>query len=154
MWNRALGLLLLSAVVASAGIEHTILNGVSVGRVRAWVGPETIEGLAAERLSGIAESRLAEAGIPVDGGEAALTLAANAYGDAGTCFVSVEGRLTEPARLERNGMSVGASSWHRGATVIAGKGECAEHTVRAVEKLLADFVESYRAMNPERASGR
>lgn len=154
MWTRACGLILLSAVAASAGIEHTILNGVSVGRVRAWVGPERIAGLTAERLNGIAESRLAEAGIAVGDGEAALTLAASAYGNSGSCFVSVEGRLTEPARLERNGMSVAAASWHRGATVIASKEECAEHTVGAVEKVLADFVESYRAMNPGRASER
>ena len=151
---QLVGVAILSAAAASGGIEHTILHGVSVGRVRAWVGPEAIPDFSTERLHAIAASRLSEAGIPVrDGGQAALTLAVEVHNDSGTCFVTIEGKLIESAKLERNGMSVAAASWHDGASVIAAVPECAGHTTRAVESVLGDFIETYRAMNPGRVGG-
>jgi hypothetical protein len=148
-------LILLAAASARSGIEHTILNGVEVGRVRAWVGPEAIPGLSSEQLTTIVGSRLREAGIPVSksGGAAALTVAVTSHGASGSCFVTVEGNLVEPATLERNRMSVSASSWHGGAWVTAAMPECATQTTGAVERVVADFAEVYRAMNPGKAGG-
>jgi hypothetical protein len=98
---------------------------------------------------------LREAGIPVSksGGAAALTVAVTSHGASGSCFVTVEGNLVEPATLERNRMSVSASSWHGGAWVTAAMPECATQTTGAVERVVADFAEVYRAMNPGKAGG-
>ena len=150
MRSGMVGIAVLVAATAIGGIEHTILHGVSVGRVRASVGPDPIPGLSAEDLKAIAESRLKEAAIPIDpSGQAVLQLVATVVNaESGMCFVTIEGSLVEPARLERNGVSVGASSWHRGGTVIAKAGECAASTAKAAEGALSDFVEVYRAMNP------
>jgi hypothetical protein len=148
-------LILLAAASARSGIEHTILNGVEVGRVRAWVSPEAIPGLSSEQLTTIVGSHLREAGIPVSrsGGAAALTVTVTSHGDSGSCFVTVEGNLVESATLQRNGMSVTASSWHHGASVTAAMPECETHTKRAVDAVVADFAEVYRAMNPGKAGG-
>jgi uncharacterized hydantoinase/oxoprolinase family protein len=119
------------------------------------VGPEAIPGCSSEQSTTIVGSRLREAGIPVSkrGGAAALTVAVTSHGDSGSCFVTVEGNLVESATLQSNGMSVSASSWHRGATVIAAMPECATKTTGAVETVVADFAEVYRAMNPGHAGG-
>ncbi len=149
------GTAILAASMASAGIEHTILHGVSVRKVYVWVGPDGIAGLSTEGLKSIAESRLREARIPVDpAGDAVLELVAHVHRtDSGMCFVKFEGSLAEPARLERNGFHVHATSWGRDGTVIAKADECAASVTKIAESALADFVEVYRAMNPVKASG-
>lgn len=135
---------------AHGGIEHTILHGVSLGRIHAWVGPDEVPGITTEALRGRAESALAKARIPIDGSGAA-TLVINAEvvrGEGAACFVRVEGKLAEPATLDRNGFAVSGASWGSGGTVIGPVDTCAGSTQRIVDSVLADFVEHYVAMNP------
>lgn len=143
------GAAVLLAATASGGIEHTILHGVSVGHVKTWVSPDTVPGLTTEGLKAQAEEALRKAGIVLDSGsEADLFISANAVLEADTCFVTVESRLLEPAKLDRNGFAVTASSWQSGGVVVMKGGECAKPTTDMVRSELADFVEHYRAMNP------
>jgi hypothetical protein len=174
MRTRVVGVVALLATTASGGIEHTILHGVSVAQLRTSVsvmhrrgtsvGPDTLPGLTKERLREIAESSLKRAGIRVDAaGAAELWIGAHAtVGESGACFVDLDARLLEQARLERNGFLVNAASWSRGSSVLsetlpASAGvsldRCGDLAVKAAEDVLADFVEHYRAMNPAKASG-
>jgi hypothetical protein len=163
-----IGIVALLATTASGGIERTILHGVSVARVRTSVsvvdgrsphGPNALPGLSERGLEEIAESRLGQAGIRVGGaGTADLWIGANAtIGESGACFVDLDAKLVERARLERNGLLVDAASWSSGTTVFAetlpasagpSLERCGSLAAKATEELLADFVEHYRAMNP------
>jgi hypothetical protein len=80
-----------------------------------------------------------------------LFLSARAMMDSGNCFVTIEGRLVESAKLDRNGFAVSATSWERGGSVITKTSDCAESTSKVVQMAIRDFVEHYRAMNPEKA---
>jgi hypothetical protein len=145
------GVAVLLAATASGGIEHTILHGVSVSHVRTWVGPDSIPGLTTEGVKAEAESGLKKAGIILDpGGQAELFVSATVLvADSGTCFVTLQGRLVEPATLDRNGFAVHATSWESAGTLITTADECAKPTTEGVRRALADFVEHYRAMNPK-----
>ena len=65
MRSGAVGLGVLVAASASAGIEHTILHGVSVGRVKAVVSAGQVSGLTDASLQMAAESSLKRAGVRV-----------------------------------------------------------------------------------------
>ena len=65
MRSGAVGLGVLVAASASAGIEHTILHGVSVGRVKAVVSAGQVPGLTDASLQTAAESSLKRAGVRV-----------------------------------------------------------------------------------------
>ena len=145
------GMALLAAATASGGIEHTILHGVSVAHVRTWVGPANIPGFSADALRADAESALASAGIGLDSrSQADLVISVTVLAESGSCFVTLQGRLVEPAKLDRNGHAVDAVSWERGGTVVAPAESCAQPTRRLARSAVADFVEHYRAMNPTR----
>jgi hypothetical protein len=172
MRAEVVGVVALLATTASGGIENTILHGVSVAHVRTSVsvghgrspnGPNALPGLTKERLREIAESSLGQAGIRLDGaGTADLWIGANAtVGESGTCFVRLDAKLMEQARLERNGLLVDAASWSGGTTVFAetfpasarpSLERCGNLAAKATEDLLGDFVEHYRAMNPAKTS--
>lgn len=143
---------LLVATTAGGGIEHTILHGVSVGRVRAWVsGPDQVPGLTQEHLQGLASSTLDKAGIrPSANSEAELFIGATTVlSQSGACFVHLEARLVERATLVRNGHAVDASSWGRvGEAAADSAGGCASLASKVALDLLGDFVEHYTAMNP------
>jgi hypothetical protein len=149
------------ATSATGGIEHTILHGVSVGSARVWTGPQALPGLTEESLRAVVESSLRDAGISIDSGAptslmvSATVVVANLDPDLGSspspdaaCFARIEGSLREDARLVRNGLRVEASSWHRGAQVSVPVESCAERVTEGVRLVLADFVETFRAMNP------
>jgi len=70
--------------------------------------------------------------------------------DSDSCFVTIEGRLVEPAKLNRNGFAVDAVSWQTGGLVVVKAADCAMPTQQQVRRAVADFVEHYRAMNPPR----
>lgn len=137
-------LALILATPAPGGIEHTILHGVSVAEVRTWSGPATLPGLSRESLQAVAASRLHAAAIPLDpAAPAVLWISATVVrGDSRTCFVTLEAKLVEEARLERNGFLVNASSWRSAGFVTTGIGDCAEQVADAEERALADFVET------------
>jgi hypothetical protein len=144
-------LALVLATPAPAGIEHTILHGVWVGKVKAWVGPGTLPGLSRETMQAVAESRLRAAGIPLDpAASSTLWIGATVMlGESDTCFVRVEAMLSEEAILDRNGFRVTAESWRGpGMLTTTSVGDCAGEVASAEERALADFVEHYRAMNP------
>lgn len=149
------------ATTATGGIEHTVLHGVSVGSVRVWTGPQAIPGLTKERLQSVVESSLREAGIVIDpAAPAALGVSATimvADSDPrldrlpppeAACFAILDARLVEDARLVRNGLRVEASSWSRGASVAVHVDSCADSVVKQTKSAIADFVETFRAMNP------
>ena len=149
------GVAMLLAASASGGIEHTILHGVSVHDVRTWVGPDAIPGITEAGLKAETERSLKQAGIVLDPkGSAELFLHATAILHEGNCFVTIEGRLLEPAKLDRNGFIVEASSWQTGGTVIVKTPDCAGSTQKVVQSVVRDFVEHYQAMNPTRVSTR
>ena len=138
------------ATSATGGIEHTLLHGVSVRAVQVWTGPEAIPGLTKESIQSVAELRLREAGIRLDpSATAELSISATTMvSDSGACFASLEAKLLEDARLVRNGLRVEASSWHRGALVSVHTEVCAKSITDATSSSIADFVETFRAMNP------
>jgi hypothetical protein len=144
------------ATSATGGIEHTVLNGVSVSAVRVWTGPDTVPGLNKEALQRVAEMQLKEAGIRLTP-DAPAELWINAtvmVNDSGACFASLDAKLMEEAQLERNGHRVRASSWQRGALVSDKVDGCAEGVIDGTKSALADFVETYHAMNPAPVAGR
>jgi hypothetical protein len=144
-------LALVLATPAPAGIEHTILHGVTVGRVKAWAGPHTLPGLSAETMRVAAESRLRAAGIRLDpAASSVLWIGATVMrGESGTCFVRVEAILSEEAILDRNGFRVTAESWRGpGVLTTTSVADCAGEVASAEDHSLADFVEHYQAMNP------
>jgi len=145
------GVAVLLAATASGGIEHTILYGASVGQVRAWVGPDELPGLTQSELQRIAEAHLSQGGVRVDpSAESTLFVSATVTLTLpGACFVHLEGRFVEPARLNRNGHAVRASTWSRGGEAASKSlEECAHGAVKTAEVVVGDFVEHYRAMNP------
>ena len=144
------GIAALLAATASGGIEHTILHGVSVGRVKAWVSSEQVSGLTSAKVQAAAQSSLSQGGVLLKPGAGAdLFIGATGIrGPSGDCVVYVDARLIEDAKLERNGLRVEASSWSRSAVVSGRSGDCAESTVKATRDVVDDFVEQYHAMNP------
>ena len=143
-------LVLLFAVSASGGIEHTMLHGVSIARVRAHASADGIPGLTDASLQAAAESRLSQAKVPMQsGGGADLFVGATAgVGPSGDCVVYLDGRLVEEAKLERNGLRVDAASWSSSAVVVGKRENCGSFANKAARKVVDDFVEHYRAMNP------
>jgi hypothetical protein len=141
-----------TAVSVGAGIEHTILHGVSVGEVRVGIAPDPIPDLTEQKLQSLIESRLREANIPiVQGAPGVLWVDATAVqGDASSCFVHLDARLLEEAKLERNGLRVQASSWHRGGVVSGPSADCGRRVVDVTDSFVRDFVRTYEAMNPKR----
>jgi hypothetical protein len=141
--------LVILAVGAGAGIEHTILHGAEVGKVRVWIGPDELPGVSQEQLQSNAESQLREAGIAATpGAPAALVVSVRVF-PRSDCFADVTSALYEDALLERNGMRVQAESWRTGGTTMqCAVDECARYVPDAVERAVADFIEMYSAMNP------
>ena len=141
--------LMILAVGAGAGIEHTILHGVEVGSVRVLVSPGELPGLSQEQLQTSAEAQLREAGIEITpGAPAYLVITVNLY-TGPACFADVKSSLFEDALLERNGMRVAARSWQTGGTaILRPQGDCADFIPRAVERAVSDFIEMHSAMNP------
>jgi hypothetical protein len=147
------GIVVLLAGTANGGIEHTILHGVSVGRVKAWVSwvsPEQVPGLTSAKVQAAAESSLSQGAVHLKQGTGAgLFIGATAIlGPSGDCVVYIDARLIEDAKLERNGLRVEASSWSGHAVVSGRSGDCAESTVKITRDVVDDFVEHYHAMNP------
>ena len=70
------------------------------------------------------------------------------------CFATLDARLSEDALLVRNGLRVQASSWSRGASVAVHVDTCAARISEATESTLADFVETFHAMNPGAPTSR
>jgi hypothetical protein len=64
------------------------------------------------------------------------------------CFATLDARLVEDARLVRNGLRVEASSWSRGASVSSHVNKCADLVTEQAKSVVADFVETFRAMKP------
>jgi hypothetical protein len=141
------GIAVLLAGTVNGGIEHTILHGVSVGRVKAWVSPEQVPGLTSAKVRAAAESSLSRGAVHLKQGTGAdLFVGATAIlGPSGDCVVYVDARLIEDAKLERNGLRVEASSWSGHAVVSGRFGDCAESTVKATRDVVDDFVEHYHA---------
>jgi len=146
----ASGLVLLLAVSANGGIEHTILHGVSIARVRAHASADGIPALTNATLQAAAESRLSQAKVRMQPGNGAdLFVGATAVvGPSGDCVVYLDGRLVEEAKLERNGLRIDAASWSSSAIVVGKRENCGSFANRAARELVDDFVEHYRAMNP------
>jgi len=149
----AVGLVVLIAAAASGGIEHTILHGVSVSRVKAVVTAEQVPGLTNTSLQVAVESSLSRGGVRVtSGGGADLFVGATAViGPSGDCVVYVDARLIEDAKLDRNGLRVEAASWSGKALVSGRREDCGGSTTEVAQKVVDDFVEHYRAMNPRLA---
>jgi len=144
--------LVASAVVAMAGIEHTILHGVSVGALRFTVFPDQVPALTEEEGNALMQSRLDDAGIPVTPGDGAtLWIRATVFSDnSALCSVSLEGQLVEEATLLRNGLRVPADSWHGGGSVLTTTdADCAQHVRKAINRAMDDFIEMHGAMNPK-----
>ena len=149
--------LMILAVGAGAGIEHTILYGVEVGsvhvvtnRVHAAANPDELPGLSREQLQTSVESQLREAGIEIrPGAPATLFVVVRLVTDP-PCYATVESSLVEDALLERNGLRVRAESWGGGGAIISGHStdECVQHIPEGVDRTVSDFIETYGAMNP------
>lgn len=142
-------LVLATAVVATADIEHTILHGVEVGSVRVWVGPGELPGMSEEQLQTSVETQLREAGVEITpGASAQLLVTVGLYTGPG-CFADIKAFLAEDALLERNGMHVEARSWQTGGTaMLRPQNDCGQLIPEAVERAAGDFIEMYSAMNP------
>jgi len=140
--------LVVLAVGAGAGIEHTILHGVEIGRVRVWVSPDELPGPFQEQLQISAESQLQEAGIEITPDAPALLLVKVDLVSGPGCFAKIDSSLVEDALLERNGHRVAAESWRTGGTVILRpQNDCTQFVPEAVERAVADFIEMHSAMN-------
>jgi hypothetical protein len=63
MRSIAVGVALLLATTASGGLEHTLLHGLKIGKVKAWVTSDEVPGLTAARLQAAAEARLAGSAV-------------------------------------------------------------------------------------------
>lgn len=141
--------LVLLAVGAGAGIEHTILHGVQVGKVHVWVGPDELPGVSQEQLLSSVEAQLREAGIQIKPDAPATLFVSVRVHTEPACFATIESSLVEEARLERNGFFVRAKSWQRGATVLTHTAdECAQAIPEGVDRTVSDFIEMFSAMNP------
>lgn len=160
----ALGIAVLLVTSANGGIQHTLLHGVSVAHVRAAVGPGALPGVTREALVALGEARLKEAGVrrsPTSDADLSISVVVTT-GESGSCYVSVDGRLVEEARLERNGLRVKAESWSGGGRVVVGAlptgptgpaDVCGKLTMDAVERVVKEFVDMYRATNPDATAG-
>ena len=145
-------LLVLVAVGSDAGIEDTILHGVSVAGVRFHVLPDEVPGLTEADGTAMMKARLGAAGIPVTGGDGAiLRVIASVFADhSPTCNVNLEGQLVEEANLLRNGLRVSAESWRGGGTSITTSHDlCAQEVRKAIDRAMDEFVDIYQAMNPQ-----
>jgi hypothetical protein len=144
--------LLAAAAVATAGIEHTILHGVSVGRVGFSMSPDQVPGLSKDEAIALMKSRLQKAHISVTPGNGAM-LSLNAtviYKNSPMCFFRLDGQLVEEATLDRNGLPVLADSWQGGGTVgAATPADCAQSLRTAIDRAMDDFIEMHTAMNPK-----
>jgi hypothetical protein len=150
MRTGTVGLVFLIAASGSGGIEHTMLHGVTVARVRAHASAEGVPGLTDVSLKAAVESRLSQGGVQVKSNAGAdLFVGATAVlGPSGDCVVYVDGRLVEEAKLERNGLRVDATSWSQSAIVVGNRDNCGGFANKAAQQVVDDFVEHYRAMNP------
>jgi hypothetical protein len=156
--------LMILAVGAGAGIEHTILHGVEVGKVDVWVGPgepqdppdlsdvpeqlrssvhaflqsslsEQMRSRLREQLQSSVESQLREAGIPITpGAPAQLHVRVEVFARPDACFATIESALVEDALLVRNGLRVPAQSWQSVSSPSS-------NTVDGCVGLIADDVE-------------
>lgn len=143
------GIVFLLATATSGELAHTLLHGVTVGRVKAWVSPEDVPGLTMAKLQAAAEARLQAGGVRLNprSGVDLFVEATVVLFPSGDCAVYVDARTLEDAKLDRNGLRVEASSWS-GKAVLAGRREnCGDAAVTATQKVVDDFVEQYRAMN-------
>ena len=139
------------AIPASAGIEHTILHGVSVGGVRVGVNHDQLPDLTEEQIQSLVESRLSAAGVSIVPGASATlwVIATVVRGESPAWVVQLDVRLMEEARLERNGHRRHATSWQSGALVIAASSaECTQAVTEGLERTVDDFIEVNEAMNP------
>ncbi len=137
---------------ASAGIEHTILHGVSVGRVRVGVNHDQLPDLTEQQIHSLVESRLSAAGIGIvpDAPATFWVIATVVRGESPAWVVQLDMRLLEGAQLDRNGHRIPATSWHGGAMVIAASSaECTQGVIGALERTADDFIELHTAMNPK-----
>ena len=143
------GMVLLLATTASGGLEHTLLHGVEIGRVKAWVAPDQVPDLTTTKLQAAAEARLQASGVRLNpqSGVVLFVGATVILFPSGDCAVYVDARTLEDAKLDRNGLRVEASSWSGGAVLAGRKDDCGESAVAATQKVVDDFVEQYRAMN-------
>ena len=152
MRARLTVVLLAAAAVATAGIEHTVLHGVSVGRVGFSMAPDQVPGLTKEDAIALIKSRLQKADVAVTPGNGA-TLWLNAtviYKNSPVCFFRLDGQLVEDATLLRNGLPVQADSWQGGGTVGSTTlADCAGSLRTAIDKAMDDFIEMRAAMNPK-----
>lgn len=149
MRSMTVGIVLLLASTASGGLEHTLLHGLKVGQVKAWVTSDEVPGLTAATLQAAAEARLERSGIRLNphSGVDLFVGATVVLFPSGECAVYVDARTLEDATLDRNGLRVEASSWS-GKAVLAGRREnCGESVVTATQRVVDDFVEKHRAMN-------
>ena len=145
-------LLVVGAVGSNAGIEHTILHGVSVAHVRFYVLPDDVPGFT--RADGVAmmEAQLETEGTPVaDEDGATFRIVATVFADSSpTCNVNLEGQLVEEAKLLRNGLQVSAESWRGGGTSITTTHDlCAQEARKAIDRAVGAFVATHQAMNPQ-----
>ena len=140
------------AIPDSAGIEHTILHGVSVGRVRVGVNHDQLPDLTEEQIHSLVESRLSAAGIAIvpDAPTTFWVIATVVRGESPAWVVQLEMGLMEEALLERNGHRLPATLWHGGAMVVAASSaECTQAVTEGLERVADDFIEMYKAMNPK-----
>jgi len=145
-------LVLATAVVATADIEHTILHGVSVATFRFTMFPDHVPGFTETEANALIRSRLDEAGIPVTSGDGAtLWVKATVFSDnSSTCSVTLDGHLVEEATLLRNGRRVRADSWSGGGSILTTTpADCAHAVGEAIDRTMSDFIEMYGAMNPQ-----
>lgn len=148
--------LVVLAVGAGAGIEHTILHGVEVGRVHveasrvhAGANPDELRGLSPEQLQTSVESQLREAGIEIKSGAPATLFVFVRLVTDPPCYATIESSLVEDALLERNGLRVRARSWGGSASISGHRlDECLQHIPEGVEKTVSGFIEMHGAMNP------
>ena len=136
---------------ATKGIEHTLLHGLRLGRVRACCGAPEVPGLSDERVQSLAEARLREAGIEITPDALATLHVLTHVFVEDSCFATVRWALVEDARLERNGQLVRVQSWGGGGSTILATpvDQCAQQVTRAVERAVNDFAALYGAMNPK-----
>lgn len=131
------------------GLEHTLLNGVSLKGLRACCADDGVPGLTNERIQAAAEARLEAAGIVLDSaGQASLFIPTRIVARE-SCFVTVEWSLVEYARLERNELLVPVQSRTGGGSMLADTAldECADQVIAAVERAVDDFAALHDAMN-------
>jgi hypothetical protein len=149
MRGMAVAVAFLLAASVNGGLEHTLLHGLQLGHVKAWVTSDEVPGLTTDKLQAAAEARLEGSGVRQNPqSDVDLFVGATVVVlPSGECAVYVEARTLEGAKLDRNGLRVEASSWN-GKAVVAGRREnCGSSALTATRHVVDDFVEQYRAMN-------